>query len=359
MKLTMDAAVLARELQFLRGAVETSTTIPILSHVLAEAEGAGLRLTATNLDMAIRGSCAARVTVSGALALPGSRFLGYVKLLAGDMTLTAEKDNWLRIVSGRSRARMAALSRDGWPELPAMPETDIEMGSQALAKMIARTEFAIAREESRFALDGGASHGSDVISLVATDGHRLAMVGPENKGKRILVPRKALAQAAKLAAAVEQTVKFAHEGNYLFFQFGNRLLISRELSGSFPDYQRVLPKDAAHTVELDRGALEGAIKRVAEFSDEGSRRAIRIELRPDELVISASVASVGESEESLPVKFAGAGVAIGFCAEYLLDFLRAVKCDRVLFSFTNGQGAGEFRPAGEDGYRYIVMPMRI
>jgi DNA polymerase-3 subunit beta len=358
-KLTVDRAALVRELQFLHGAIGKSTTIPILSHILAEAEGERLTLTATNLDLAIRGSCAAKVSQAGSMALPGARFLDYVKLLAGaDVTLERQANDGVAIVCGRSRAKMAAMSHGSWPVLPSMPTTDIEMEAGALATLIARTDFAISLEESRFTLDGG-SFSPGYQSLVATDGHRLAFAGPDGKGPRILVPRKALAQALKLAAANSGTVRFAHEGNYLFFDFGDRLLISRELSGNFPDYRRVLPKEAAHTVEIDRLELKGALERVAEFSDEASN-AVRIAVRAGELVVSAKVTEVGESEESVPVSFdSPETIEIGFRAEYLLDFLKAVTCDKVLFSFTNATSAGEFRPMGDDGYRYVVMPMRI
>jgi DNA polymerase-3 subunit beta len=363
-KLTVDRAVLVRELQFLHGAIEKSTTIPILSHILAEAEGERLTLTATNLDLAIRGSCAAKVETSGSMALPGARFLDYVKLLAGaDVSLERQANDWVAIVCGRSRAKMAAMGTASWPQLPSMPPTDIEMEAGALATLIARTDFAISREESRFTLDGGSFHAGEAVSMVSTDGHRLALAGPdENKAKRVLVPRKALAQALKLAAANSGTVRFAHEGNYLFFDFGERPLISRELSGNFPDYRKVLPKEAAHTVAVDRLELKGALERVAEFSDEASN-AVRITVRAGELVVSAKVTEVGESEESVPLKEPGAGsqepVEIAFRAEYLLDFLKAVTCDKVLFSFKDGLSAGEFRPMGDDGYRYVVMPMRI
>ena len=365
MEFTVNRTELVRELNLSRGAVDSSAMIPILSHVLVEAEADRIVITATDLDLAIRCSCPARVKTAGAMAIPGKRFLDYVKLLpGGDVAIVEQANSWIKVSCGRAQARMAALARDSWPAMPAMPEMDsIEIPGAALAEMISRTEFAISREETRFTLDGGSFAPGDPISLVATDGHRLALAGKDAaKGKRVLVPRKALAQIAKLAVAEAATVRFARDGNHLFFEIvssgSTRLLISRELTGNFPDYARVLPKAAAHSVELERAALKGAIERVAQFSDEGSR-AIKVTLRAGEMVLRSAVSEVGESEESVAVDYAAGAVEIGFNAEYLLDFLRVVASERVAFLFTDGQSAGEFRPVGEEGYRYVVMPMRV
>lgn len=359
MRLTIDQADLVRELQFLRGAVETATTIPILSHILAETGNDALTLTATNMDLAIRATCPARVQKTGTLALPAARFLDYIRLLGGDVELTQQENDWIGIACGRSRSRMAAMSRDQWPELPTMPADGVDLECETLAAMITRTHFAISTEESRFTLDGGLFHAADPASMVATDGHRLALSGSaEDRASRVLVPRKALAQVAKLAASQEGSVRFAHKGSHLFFDFGARLLISRELSGTFPDFRRVLPQRDGQTIKVDRLGLKATLERVGKFSDERSN-AIQIQVRRDELVVSARVADVGESEESVPVSFDGPEVQIGFRAEYLLDFLRVVTCEKVRFLFTDGAHAGEFRPSEDDGYRYVVMPMRL
>lgn len=359
MEITVNRAELVRELNLSRGAVESSSTIPILSHVLIEAAGGRVTITATDLDLAIRCSCAAKVQVEGVIAVPGKRFLDYVKLLTGDdVAIKGTENNWISVVSGPSKARMAGMARDNWPELPHVPGMDIEIPGDDLARLIARTEFAISRESSRFTLDGASFLAGDAVSLVATDGHRLAMAGEDAQGKRVLVPRRALTQVARLAAAEACAIGFAHDGNHLFFAIGARLLISRELTGSFPDYSRVLPKTSTHTVELCREELKDAIERVAQFSEEASH-AIKVTVKPGELVLHSSVSMIGESEESIAVDFDGAPVEIGFRAEYLLDFLRVVASEKVTFSFTDSASAGEFRPAGEEGYRYVVMPMRI
>jgi DNA polymerase-3 subunit beta len=168
----------------------------------------------------------------------------------------------------------------------------------------------------------------------------------------------------KLAAEVEDKespVLFSGDENHLFFQLGDRLLISRKLSGNFPDYERVLPKSHSHVVQFDREELRGSIERVAQFSDERSR-AIKIRFSDNEATLHSSLSESGESEESLTVDYGGPTVEIGFNAQYLLEFLRAATEQRVAFHFKDAQSAGEMQPVSESAnseYRYVVMPMRI
>jgi DNA polymerase-3 subunit beta len=155
-------------------------------------------------------------------------------------------------------------------------------------------------------------------------------------------------------------VRFSGDENHLFFELGDRLLLSRKLTGNFPDYERVLPKEQAHSVSVNRDEFRGSIERVAQFSDERSR-AIRVHVSPGEMKVHSSVSDTGESEESIPVTYEGAAVEIGFNAQYLLDFFKAVGTDEVSFLFKDAHSAGEMRAGGDkaDSYRYVIMPMRI
>jgi DNA polymerase III subunit beta len=156
-------------------------------------------------------------------------------------------------------------------------------------------------------------------------------------------------------------LRFSGDDNHLFFEMGDRLLISRKLTGNFPDYERVLPKEHPHSVTLRKDELRSAIERVAQFADERSR-AIRIKVGAGELRVHSSASETGESEETIPAEYSGPAVDIGFNAQYMLDFLRAASEENVAFHFRDAQSAGEMRPAGGDGggqYRYIIMPMRI
>jgi DNA polymerase-3 subunit beta len=179
---------------------------------------------------------------------------------------------------------------------------------------------------------------------------------------RALLPKKAMQELQKLAADSDPAamVHFSGDDNHLFFQLGERVLLSRKLTGNFPDYLRVLPKEQPHSVTIDREEFRAAIERVAQFSDERSR-SIRVKVDKGEVKIHSSVSETGESEESLPVDYEGPSVEIGFNAQYLLDFMRAVNESQITFLFKDPHSAGELRPGGEksESYRYVIMPMRI
>ena len=193
----------------------------------------------------------------------------------------------------------------------------------------------------------------------------MELSGVTGQGFRALLPRKAMGEILKLAqdANADAAIQFSGDENHLFFQLGDRLLLSRKLTGTFPDFERVLPKEHPHSVKLEREDLRKSIERVAQFSDERSR-AIRLRMHDGELHLHSSLSETGESEESLPIDYNGSSVEIGFNATYLLDFLRATSESQVEFHFKDANSAGELRPHGGDSaasykYRYVVMPMRI
>lgn len=371
MEFTVSKSDLVKELNLSQGVVEKKTTIPILSNVLLEASGDSIVLTATDLELGIRCSCPAKVQREGAGTIPARRLLDYVRLLPdADLSVKLGDNQWASLICGRSRTRIAGMSRESFPELPEMPEKIADLPVKALLSMIGKTIFAISAEESRFTLNGALLLlKGNGLTMVATDGHRLSMVAydvpfPEIAGSyRALLPRKAMGEILKLAAEAppDGTIAFSGDDNHLFFQLGGRLLLCRKLTGNFPDFERVLPKEHPHAVQLAKEELKGAIERVSQFADERSR-AIRLRVSPGEVKIHSSLSETGESEESLPLEYDGPTVEIGFNAQYLLDFIRAIPQDRISLRFKDGNSAGELRPDGENvdyNYRYVVMPMRL
>jgi DNA polymerase-3 subunit beta len=367
MEFTVSKADLVRELGLSQGVVEKKTTIPILSNVLLEAHGDRVTLTATDLELGIRCSCPARVKKEGAGTIPARKLLEYVRLLPdADLTVKFLENHWASLTCGRSKTKIAGMSRDSFPELPTTPAVIAEIPSKQFASMIQRTVFAISMEESRFTLNGALLLLKDEkATMVATDGHRLAFVEVPLSGQqgfRALIPRKAMGEIVKLAeeGAADSKVLIAGDDNHLFFQFGDRLLITRKLTGNFPDYERVLPKDNSQIAKLAKGEVRAAIERVAQFADERSR-AIRVQFLAGEVKVFSSSVETGESEESVTSEYAGPELEIGFNAQYLLDFFRAIPQDHLVFAMKDQKSAGELRPVSEgpDQYRYVVMPMRI
>jgi DNA polymerase-3 subunit beta len=379
MEFSVKQSDLVKELNLSQGVVEKKTTIPILSNVLIETGDGMIHLTATDLELGIRCSCPARIVKAGSGTLPARRLLDYIRLLPdAEVNFKVMDNQWANIVCGRSRSRIAGMSRESYPELPQMPPSLGEIPASVLASMIQKTIFAISNEESRFTLNGSQFLMTDkALTMVATDGHRLALTeykvaNPGVEGTyKTLVPKKAMNELLKLAADAGDGAMFLFSGdeNHLFFQLGERLLLSRKLIGNFPDFERVLPKTQTHQVVLGRDEMKSTIQRVSQFSEERSR-AIRLQFAEAEMKVFSSLSDTGESEETIAIDYNGPATDIGFNAAYLLDFLSANSEGAFRFLFNDAQSAGEMRPAAAgDGekkggevaytYRYVVMPMRI
>jgi DNA polymerase-3 subunit beta len=371
MEITVGKFELLRELIATQGVVERKTTIPILSNYLFEAAGDKLSLTATDLDLSLRTSCVIKVKKEGACTIPARKLHDYVKLLPdADITIKLLENHWVSIRCGRSNTKMVGMARSNFPSLPTFPTAGVvRIPAQVLRSMIAKTGFAIASEESRYTLNGALMVlKPESITMVATDGHRLSHIersGGKFEGvsgeMKTLVPKKAMDELKSLLDATDaEEIEFAKDESTLFFRIGQRLLTSRQLTGQFPNYEAVLPKDNSKSITVHGEELAAAISRVAQFADERSR-AVKMRLEKGELKLSASSTETGESEDSLEIDYNGDMIQIGFNAQYLLDFLKATGSGDVKLEFKDSQSAGQMRPAeGEEyKYRYIVMPMRI
>ncbi|MFP5236188.1 MAG: DNA polymerase III subunit beta [Acidobacteriota bacterium] len=373
MEITVSRQELLRELTATQSVVERKTTIPILSNFLVEADGDRLRITATDLDQAIRTSAAVKVKKPGACTIPARKLYDYIKLLAdGDVSIKLLDNHWVQIRSGRSNTKMVGMARANYPQVPEFPTVAVtSISAEALKTLIARTIFAISNEESRYTLNGALLVlKAESLAMVATDGHRLSFVekpGEALEGisgeKRVLIPRKALAELQSLLANCEdEKVEFADDEHTLFFRIGHRTLSSRKLNGQFPNYEAVMPRDNTRFAVVRSSELSGAIQRVAQFADERSG-AIKLRLEGNELKISSSSTESGESEDTIDTPYSGDPIMVGFNSGYILDFLKAIGNDgEVRLEFKDSQSAGQIRPEDPDAEyrsRYVLMPMRI
>jgi DNA polymerase-3 subunit beta len=361
MEITVSKFELLRELTATQGVVERKTTIPILSNYLFEASGDKLSLTATDLDLSLRTSCVAKVKKEGACTIPARKLYDYVRLLPdADITIRLLENHWVSIRCGRSNTKMVGMAKSNFPGLPVFPSAGaIKIPAAVLRSMIAKTGFAIANEESRYTLNGALMVlKPESITMVATDGHRLAHI--ERSGEKFegvsgemktLIPKKAMDELKTLLDSDVETIDFAKDESTLFFRVGPRLLTSRQLTGQFPNYEAVLPKEITKSILVQGDELGGAISRVAQFADERSR-AVRLRLEKDELKLSASSTETGESEDSIEVAYNGDAMSIGFNAQYLLDFIKAVGSGEVKLELKDAQSAGQLRPAESEDYKY-------
>ena len=373
MEITVSRQDLVKELTATQSVVERKTTIPILSNFLIEADGDRLYITATDLDQAIRTSVDVKVKKPGSCTIPARKLYDYIKLLPdGDISIKLLENHWVQIRSGRSNTKMVGMARANYPQVPEFPAVSAtSISTSALKTLIARTIFAISNEESRYTLNGALLViKAESLAMVATDGHRLSFVEKPNESlegisgeKRVLIPRKALQELQQLLGNTEaEKVEFADDEHTLFFRVGHRTLSTRKLSGQFPNFEAVMPRDNTKFAVVRSTELYASIQREAQFADERSG-AIKLRLEGNELRISSSSTESGESEDTIDTPYASDPIMVGFNSGYILDFLKALGNEgEVRLEFKDSQSAGQMRPEDPDAeykYRYVLMPMRI
>ena len=371
MELSVRKSDLLRELQLFQGIVERKNTIPILANVLIEANGDGsVQLIATDLEVGLRSQCPAAIAKGGSLTIPAKKLYEIVRALPDtEIRIEQGAKGAVKVAAERFNSRMQTLPREDFPTLPEPGEGSTAALPRALLReMVTKTQFAITGEDTRYFLNGALFVlGSQRMDLVATDGHRLALVSApwEAKGQaeselRAILPKKTLWELSRLLGDGDSDVTYECGENHLFFKIDGRQLISRMIDGQFPIYERVIPKGNDKRIEFERDRLTSAIKRVALLSSERSR-AVKFHIDKDTVEVSSSSPEVGEAKEALAVDYAGDTVDICFNAQYILDFLSVADTDNVGLEFKDEMSQAVMMPVGGDGcdYTYVIMPMRV
>jgi DNA polymerase-3 subunit beta len=370
MELVVRKNDLLRELQLFQGIVERKNTIPILANVLMEAKGDQVSFLATDLEVGLRSKCTASVTRAGSLTLPAKKFFEIVKSLPETDIRIADDKGGVKIAADRFDSRLQTLPREDFPTLPeagGTPTASLECS--AVKEMVAKTQFAITGEDTRYFLNGALFVLKPAeMSLVATDGHRLALVSVTRNGKgkndadesKAILPKKTLGELGRLLNEGDGSIGYERGENHLFFQIGDRMLISRMIDGQFPAYERVIPKGNDKHIEFERDRLTNAVKRVALLSNERSR-AVKIQIDKGKVDVTSSSPDLGEAKETLPVEYSGSPMQICFNAQYVLDFLAAVATDVVSLELKDEVSQAVMKPVGAEGYdyTYVIMPMRV
>jgi DNA polymerase-3 subunit beta len=370
MELVVRKNDLLRELQFFQGIVERKNTIPILANVLMEAKDDEVRFLATDLEVGLRSRCTAAVAKNGSLTLPAKKFYEIIKSLPETDVRIAEDKGGVKVAADRFDSRMQTLPREDFPTLPeAGGSVSAILPRAAIREMVAKTQFAITGEDTRYFLNGALFVlRPDSMTLVATDGHRLALVNVPRDGKagsgaeevRAILPKKTLGELGRLLADGDEDINYERGENHLFFDVGGRMLISRMIDGQFPAYERVIPKGNDKHIEFERDRLTNAVRRVALLSNERSR-AVKFQIEQGKVDVTSSSPELGEAHEMLPVEYSGAAMQICFNAQYVLDFLASVSTDVVSFDLKDEVSQAVVKPVGAEGYdyTYVIMPMRV
>ena len=396
MEFTIKQSVLKEELGFIQGVVERKTTIPVLANILIESIGENeIRIVGTDLDVTIRCDAEANIARPGSMCIQARKLFDIVRALGSDDVHFKKEDNeWVTMRSGRANFKLAGVNKDQFPEIPQFKSTPMKLPAAVFNYFIQNTAFAITNEVSRFTLSGAKFIvGEGSAKMVTTDGHRLAYIekalaaSDSTDAIDTLIPKKALLELAKVSRDTSSDISFGEDTNHLYFEMEGRLLISRKLSGSFPNYEMVMPKDNDKEAIFDLDEMRNAVRRVSLMADERNR-SIRVTVRSGEIELTAQSSEEGEGREAVQAEYTGDEFQLGFNWQYLLEFLNnagslegSSSADgeqetdgdgtvrvkegrspvRISFQFKDANAQTQMSIAGDSlyDYKYIVMPLRI
>ena len=366
MKFTITREQLQEGLAAVAAAIPAKTTLPVLSNVLLEATKQGIRLSGTDLDIAVSTTVAADVDTEGSATIPAKKLTDIVRELpAAPIRFTGAGEQRVGIECGRSRFKLLGLPREEFPSFPAVKFDKAWKASAGVVhKLVAHVAFAASTEESRPILNGVLWElRPDRMRMVATNGHRLAKMDvPASGGSTadLIVPPKALEQIRRLFGP-EDALEVAKSDNHIGFRAAGRLVFSRLIEGPYPNYEQVIPRENDKIATVDKMAFGAALRRTSVVASDQTHR-IRLGFSGGLVKFSVQTPDLGEASDELAVSYDGEPFEIGFNATYLLEILKYMPTDEVRFTFKAPERAATIEPVGWNdpaSYLALVMPLRL
>jgi DNA polymerase-3 subunit beta len=363
MKFSISKEALLEGLQKVQHVVSTRTTLPILSNVLLVAKNGRLTFTTTDLDVGITGSVEAKIEKEGATTLPAKRLVNIVRELpASEVEISVDAKNVASIQSGPSFFKIIGLGQDDFPPLPDFEGAkEFRMPQPLLRDGLKKTSYAISTDETRYVLNGiYTSFREGKLTLVATDGRRLAMVEndldfPASHETDVIVPTKAVQELQRLLGdAGEVLIRLSD--SQISFSIGDHLLISKLIEGNYPNYRQVIPGDSTERVELPRESVFDTVRRVSLLSSDKSN-SVKLVFGSNTVEVTANSPDVGEARETMEVQYGGKPMQIAFNPEFLMAPLRNLESETVYLDLIDEMSPGVIRIDGS--FLYVIMPMRV
>lgn len=361
-------------LQRVQGVVEKRNTMPILSNILLEAKQEGVEVTATDLEIMMRGLYKAAVDEPGAVTLSARKLYEILKELRdGEVEIAVAENNWTTIQAGKSQFRIVGLPSSDYPALPAIEREGLTpLEGAGLLDLIRKTLFAVGDNDARYILNGllimlASADGKMTLRLVGTDGHRLAVAEQEVAGVskkdqpkeiKAIIPKKAAHEMRRLLEESDGEPLIGFTKNLMIFRKSGLLLTSRLMEGTYPNYQQVLPKDSQKQATASKAELEGAIRRVAVLSRDKSS-AVKVTFAPNTITLFSSNPDYGEATEEVSARYGGEPLTTGFNARYLLDVLSVIDAESATIQMESALSPCLIREPGNPGFRCVVMPVKI
>ncbi len=368
MRFTISREKLQEGLSAVAASIPAKTTLPVLANILLETTERGIRLSGTDLDIAVSTEVAADVETPGAITIPAKKLQEIARELPpSPVKIAAAGEQRVTLECGRSRFKLLGLPKDEFPAFPAVRfDESWRIKSGDLQKLIQHTSFAVSTEESRPILNGVLWElRPERMRMVATNGHRLArmelpIASSGAPSGDLIVPPKALDQIRRLFPA-EEELEIARGDNHLGFRSPFTAVYTRLIEGPYPNYEQVIPKDNDKYAIADKGSLTSALKRMSVIASDQTHR-IRLSFNAGMLKFSVQTPDLGEAADELPIRFEGDQLDIGFNASYLLEILRYMPTEEIRLTFKAPERAATVEPEGwSDPAKYLclVMPLRL
>ncbi len=367
MLFTITREQLLRPLQQVCGVLASRPTLPVIGNLLLEVEGERLSMTGTDLEVELttQAQLAQAVNFSEKFTIPAKKFLDIAKSLPDDsvISIAFEADKAV-IKAGRSKFSLATLPASDYPNLMDWtPEVDFSIEQSTLARLIDATQFSMANQDARYFLNGMKFETEgNLLRTVATDGHRLAVctmaLTQELASHSVIVPRKAVLELSRLVSANHDIVRLEIGSSNIRISMNGIVFTSKLIDGRFPDYRRVLPRNADRILEADTETLKRALMRAAILSNE-KFRGVRLSLNDNVLKITANNPEQEEAEEIIDVAYQSPAMEVGFNVSYVLDVLNTLKCERVRFSLVDASSSCLIEDCDNNTAEYVIMPMRL
>jgi DNA polymerase-3 subunit beta len=371
MRLRIKKDEILKGLQRIQGVVDKKNTMPILSNMLLIADGRGVEIIATDLEIGLRGRYAADVEKQGAVALSAKKMYEIVRELPeSDLQILVEEGSWVRVLSGHAQFKLVGLPKEEYPAMPDVAEEGmISIDGDTLRDMIKKTIFAAGDNDARYVLNGlyvhlAPSKEGITIRMVGTDGHRLSLidrsVNEQHAEESLIIPKKAMMELRRILDedASQEGFQIGFSKNHALFKRNGLVMVSKLIDGNYPNYQQVIPSQNTKKVVLSRDLFTHAVKRVSIMAKDKTN-AVKVQLETNVLTLSTNNPEIGEANETLPVAYKGESLTIGFNSRYLLDVLMAMDRESVSLELNDPLSPCLITEEGNEGYRCVVMPMRV
>jgi DNA polymerase-3 subunit beta len=378
MEFAIERVSFLNGLGMVQGIVERRNTVPILGHVLLEANPNNLQLSATDLEVGLRTDLACEAAGKGSITLSARKLFEVVREAEGDkVTLKSLDNDWIELKCGRARFKMMGLDPRSFPAMPAQnakadparkaaTKSTLKIPAAVLATLIDRTIFAVSPDEARYNLSGVFLESAEagMVRMVATDGHRLSLIDREVAGFTMqggsIIPRKGLTELRKLLdqPSSEAEIELVLDGQLAWLKRGRTEVSMRLVEGEFPDYRGVVPKDSRYQIAVGRDILLSTIKRAAIFSNE-RYHGVKLAFTAGTLTVSSTSPEMGEASETVDIDYSGDDFSVGFNAAYVQQVLNVITEGEIILGLSDEVSPGVFTTETDSRFKYVVMPMRL